>query len=207
MLRQLDERTPHIAGLILENPLPSIPYMVRALYPQRWLPYHYLGPFAFDKWDALSAIEQEMRRASVGERRRRRLPPPPSLWIRSGRDEIIPHGANIDGVERMYAGWREVAEVAADLDTAATTTASGTGEAESNRGSPKQVRPPPLQADGDDREVESLARDHVSRVGRARWIDTPHALHDTAYMEQRWRDEIRRFVDELSSASGRKAGS
>ncbi|KWU42271.1 hypothetical protein RHOSPDRAFT_21556 [Rhodotorula sp. JG-1b] len=143
MLRQLDERTPHIAGLILENPLPSIPYMVRSLYPQRWLPYHYLGPFAFDKWDALPAIEQGVRQGSgVGEKRRRF---PPSLWIRSGRDEIIPHGAN-DGVERI-------------------------------------------------------------RVGRARWIDIPHALHDTAYMEQRWRDEIRRFVDELSSAQGRKAGS
>lgn len=204
MLRQLDERTPHIAGLILENPLPSIPYMVRSLYPQRWLPYHYLGPFAFDKWDALPAIEQGVRQGwGVGEKRRRF---PPSLWIRSGRDEIIPHGAN-DGVERMYQRWREAAEVAADLDTRATMTARGTSDAESNRGSPKQVRPPPLQADGDDREGELVTRDRVSRVGRARWIDIPHALHDTAYMEQRWRDEIRRFVDELSSASGRKAGS
>lgn len=204
LLRQHDS-SPQIAGVVLENPLPSIPYMVRALYPQKWLPYHYLGPFAFDKWDALSAIEQEevVRGSGAGVRRRRRLARlPPSLWIRSSRDEIIPYGAN-DGVEEMYARWK-----ATDMDLPATMTASGTSEAESNRGSPKQVRPPPRQADGyDDREVEALASDHVSTVGRARWLDIPHALHDTAYMEQRWREEIRRFVDELSLSSERKAES
>lgn len=198
LLRQLD-RLPHIAGLVLENPLPSIPYMVRALYPQRWLPYHYLGPFAFDKWDALSAVEQEVRQGASG-RERRKLPPT-SLWIRSGRDEIIPHGADSDGVKRMYAGW-----TAANLDMPAASSACG--EAESDRALlAKQVRPPPRQADGDDQEVEPVARDHGSGLGRAQWIDVPHALHDTAYMEQRWRDGIRGFVDELSSASGRKAGS
>ncbi|KAG0663092.1 hypothetical protein C6P46_002935 [Rhodotorula mucilaginosa] len=213
LLRRQRDSSPQIAGVVLENPLPSIPYMVRALYPQKWLPYHYLGPFAFDKWDALSAIEQEevVRGSGAGvrrrQRRRRLARLPPSLWIRSGRDEIIPHGAN-DGVEQMYARWMAAAEVAADLDLPATTAASGTNEAESNPGSPKQVRPPPPQADDDDhREVKPFTRDHVSTVGRARWIDIPHALHDTAYMEQRWREEIRRFVDELSLSSERKAES
>ncbi|GAA5960343.1 hypothetical protein JCM3765_007479 [Sporobolomyces pararoseus] len=47
---------PSPAGLILENPLPSIPYMVKALYPQKWLPYHYLGFAAFDRWDAIGRL-------------------------------------------------------------------------------------------------------------------------------------------------------
>ncbi|ORY57678.1 hypothetical protein BCR35DRAFT_209560 [Leucosporidium creatinivorum] len=38
-----------VVGAIIENPLPSIPYMVRALYPQRWLPYHWLGPAVCDR--------------------------------------------------------------------------------------------------------------------------------------------------------------
>ncbi|KAH8111518.1 Alpha/Beta hydrolase protein [Phellopilus nigrolimitatus] len=45
-----------ISGLILENPFSSIPNMVRALYPQRWLPYRFLAPLAWDKWDALDAM-------------------------------------------------------------------------------------------------------------------------------------------------------
>lgn len=75
-------------GCILENPLPSIRHMVRSLYPQRWLPYHYLGPFVFDRWDSISAIRDDKALRDV-----------PSLWIRSGSDEIIPDG----GVEAMYA--------------------------------------------------------------------------------------------------------
>ncbi|KAJ7666378.1 Alpha/Beta hydrolase protein [Mycena rosella] len=45
-----------IRGLVLENPFASIPGMVRALYPQRWLPYHYLAPLAWDPWDATGAM-------------------------------------------------------------------------------------------------------------------------------------------------------
>ena len=84
-----------IAGIILENPLPSIPYMVRALYPQKWLPYHYLGPLVFDRWNAVGALENHTGRL------------PRSLWIRSGDDEIIP--ADVEGgeggVRRMYGRW------------------------------------------------------------------------------------------------------
>lgn len=80
--------------MILENPLPSIPYMVSALYPQRWLPYHYLGPFVLDRWDAIGALKRGGALEGV-----------PSLWIRSGSDEIIPVG----GVEQLWeaAGEKE----------------------------------------------------------------------------------------------------
>jgi pimeloyl-ACP methyl ester carboxylesterase len=51
------EDYPSVKGLILENPFASIPQMVTALYPQRWLPYHYLTPFVWDKWDAVAAMK------------------------------------------------------------------------------------------------------------------------------------------------------
>ncbi|CAE6412640.1 unnamed protein product [Rhizoctonia solani] len=47
-----------VRGLVLENAFTSMPAMVRAVYPSKWLPYYYLGPFVLDKWDALSAIQQ-----------------------------------------------------------------------------------------------------------------------------------------------------
>ena len=102
--------SPGIAGLILENPLPSIPYMVQSLYPQKWLPYHYLGPLVFDRWDTLAAL------ASSSQLQR---PLPRSLWIRSGQDEIIPEG----GVERMFESWPEEDKEWVNVDGALHDTA------------------------------------------------------------------------------------
>ncbi|GAA5979046.1 hypothetical protein JCM5350_004215 [Sporobolomyces pararoseus] len=98
---------PSPAGLILENPLPSIPYMVKALYPQKWLPYHYLGFTAFDKWDAIGRLRNLASTVEIkGGRTRQAIP---SLWIRSGRDEIIPTGQE-DGVKEMFENWRKASE-------------------------------------------------------------------------------------------------
>lgn len=60
--------SPRISGLILENPLPSIPFMIRALYPQKWLPYHWLGPLAFDRWNALGELERLAQASTPKER-------------------------------------------------------------------------------------------------------------------------------------------
>ncbi|BGP13103.1 hypothetical protein JCM10213v2_001022 [Rhodosporidiobolus nylandii] len=172
---------PAVDAVILENPLPSIPYMVRALYPQRWLPYHYLGPLAFDRWDAtgrldsLAAARQHSLNRTDGVGRRDSLaadkqqrpsssspsttshslspPPVPSLWIRSGRDEIIPHGAD-GGVRKMYEDW--------------VAAAGGTEQA------------------------------------RAKWVDVPGALHDTAFTERRWREEVRGFLEEVGRTKAKK---
>ncbi|KAI0086912.1 Alpha/Beta hydrolase protein [Irpex rosettiformis] len=76
---------PHVQGLILENPFASIPWMVKALYPQKWLPYHYLGGFAFDKWDALSAM-RDVREGKLLDRLRRDV-----LVVLSQKDEIVPN--------------------------------------------------------------------------------------------------------------------
>lgn len=144
--------SPRISGLILENPLPSIPFMVRALYPQKWLPYHWLGPLAFDRWDALGGLER-LAQASTPKERGEAMR---SLWIRSGRDEVIPLGteegvkagelAGKDGVRRMFDAWVEA----------------------------------------------------TGRRGAGKWVNVPGALHDLAYNERRWRDELRAFLDDVA---------
>lgn len=108
---------PPLAGLIVENPLPSIPFMVRALYPQRWLPYHWLGPAVFDRWDARGVLSRAADRRESAEGGLAEdgglLGQLPSLWIRSGNDEIIPTSSEVkgeegDGVEKMWEDWRRL---------------------------------------------------------------------------------------------------
>jgi hypothetical protein len=81
-----------IRGLILENPFTSVPAMIHALYPQRWLPYRYLAPLTFDKWDTLTALELHSVRDTVLGRVSREM-----LVLLSEHDEIVPRemGAQI----------------------------------------------------------------------------------------------------------------
>ncbi|TFK32205.1 Alpha/Beta hydrolase protein [Crucibulum laeve] len=73
----------HIQGLILENPFASVPGMLQALYPQKWVPYQYLAPFVLDRWDA--AAEIILAEASVLARLA-----PDLLILLSEHDEIVP---------------------------------------------------------------------------------------------------------------------
>lgn len=75
-----------IRGLILENPFSSIPAMVRALYPQKWLPYHHLAPLAFDKWDAVTTLATHVDKDDtvLGQAART------MLILLSEHDEIVP---------------------------------------------------------------------------------------------------------------------
>jgi hypothetical protein len=69
-----------VVGVVLETPFVSIDRMLRALYPQRWLPYRYLSPFLTSHWDMASAAETVRasgRNAKV-------------LVLRAQKDEIIP---------------------------------------------------------------------------------------------------------------------
>ncbi|KAL5495876.1 hypothetical protein ACEPAI_1340 [Sanghuangporus weigelae] len=94
-----------LRGTILENPFSSIPDMVRALYPQAWLPYHYLAPLAWDKWDALSAMRDSARvsasssegssslRAEAGDSMHLSILPELArnmLVLVSSHDEVVP---------------------------------------------------------------------------------------------------------------------
>ncbi|KAL0954385.1 hypothetical protein HGRIS_003370 [Hohenbuehelia grisea] len=92
----VDARYAKIQGLVLENPFVSIPEMVRALYPERWVPYRYLAPLAFDKWDALAAMRRlyaerhsnegsDSQNATVLKRVARDM-----LMLLSEKDEVVP---------------------------------------------------------------------------------------------------------------------
>lgn len=54
------ERVSHfpIAGLLLETPFTSLRAMLIALYPQKFLPYRYLGPFMMSTWDSVDALSR-----------------------------------------------------------------------------------------------------------------------------------------------------
>ncbi|KAF8341146.1 hypothetical protein F5887DRAFT_976935 [Amanita rubescens] len=90
-----DEKFNRIQGLVLENPFSSIPDMIHAFYPEKWLPHHYLGPLAADKWDCVGAL-------------RRRTPSvlaklaPDALVLQSESDEVVPKymGETIYGLMR-----------------------------------------------------------------------------------------------------------
>lgn len=47
---------PTITGLLLETPFTSLRAMLIALYPQKFLPYRYLGPFLMSTWDSVAAL-------------------------------------------------------------------------------------------------------------------------------------------------------
>ena len=74
-----------IRGLVLENAFTSIPAMVRSLYPQKWLPYRYLAPLAFDKWDVPTALKSHIGQDTVLGRISRNM-----LIMVSEHDEVVP---------------------------------------------------------------------------------------------------------------------
>lgn len=79
-----------IRGLILENPFSSIPDMVRALYPQKWLPYRFLAPLAWDKWNALAAMKNlSLNTNAIAHPTLRRVAKD-MLVLVSARDEVVP---------------------------------------------------------------------------------------------------------------------
>lgn len=75
----------NVQGLVLENPFASIPEMVKALYPQRWLPYHYLTPFVWDTWNAVHAASN-MSQGSLLRRLSKDM-----LVLLSEKDELVPN--------------------------------------------------------------------------------------------------------------------
>lgn len=86
---------PNVQGLILENPFASIPEMVKALYPQRWLPYHYLTPFVWDTWDAVHAASN-MSQDSLLWRLSKDI-----LVLLSEKDELVPNRMGEDILNAM----------------------------------------------------------------------------------------------------------
>ena len=71
-----------IAGMLLETPFLSIEEVLLELYPQRWLPYRYLGPFLRSHWDAVAALDGI---ATVKSLRK-----PKVIILHAGKDELVP---------------------------------------------------------------------------------------------------------------------
>jgi pimeloyl-ACP methyl ester carboxylesterase len=83
---------PGVHGLVLENAFTSVSDMLRALYPQRWLPYRYLGPFVRDRWDARAAA-RDMRRRLAHR----------AMVLVSARDEVVPPAMGLEIFDALKA--------------------------------------------------------------------------------------------------------
>ena len=88
---------------MLENGFTNIRDMIRVLYPQRWLPYRYLGPFVFDQWDARAAAASDSFPRDLARR---------AMVVVSDRDEIVPPamGKEIFGALRASGETHESGE-------------------------------------------------------------------------------------------------
>jgi uncharacterized protein len=84
MLRLNEEDMNAIRGLVLENAFTNIPEMIKAVYPNKWLPYRYLGPLVMDKWDALGASKR------LGKELRKKGKRLDILVLISEKDELVP---------------------------------------------------------------------------------------------------------------------
>lgn len=71
-----------IDGLLLETPFVNMRALLKAMYPQKWLPYRYLTPFLRSTWEIQSALEEV---ADAGSRMK-------ILLLQAENDEIVPDG-------------------------------------------------------------------------------------------------------------------
>ena len=95
-----------VAGLLLETPFVSVRAMLMTLYPQKWLPYRYLGPFLRNHWDSKAALQEIAKRS---------LPRPKILILQAEKDELVPasqsaeleaisNDLKLDAKKRVVAG-------------------------------------------------------------------------------------------------------
>lgn len=75
-----------IRGMVLETPFTNTRDMLKALYPQKWLPYQYLWPFLrnhLDTWKNLEIVAQKSKGQAM-----------PVYIVEAGSDELVPqdHG-------------------------------------------------------------------------------------------------------------------
>lgn len=71
---------PNVTALVLETPFVSIEEMLKALYPQKWLPYRYLGWALWNRWELLVALKRILSRGWRGQ----------VLVLQAGGDELVP---------------------------------------------------------------------------------------------------------------------
>lgn len=119
-----------VAGLILETPFTSIASMLLALYPQKWLPYRYLGVFLRSHWDSETALRR-LAASEIGIGKRpddaEKSPSPQVLILEAGKDEVVPAGeaAKLEDVCRDVGLEVQRSEVGAALHNEATSKREG----------------------------------------------------------------------------------
>ena len=88
-----------ISGLGLETPFTCMEDLLLAFYPQKWLPYHYLGPFLRSHWDSVRAVER-IAGVDLGREMDAQDGPTPQILLLEGeKDEVVPAG-NAEILER-----------------------------------------------------------------------------------------------------------
>ena len=83
-------------ALVLETPFTNTRAMLKALYPQKWLPYQYLWPFLRNHLDSMT---------NLGVIAKRRGDKSPGVYlVEAGRDELVP----ADHASMLYSRCRDV---------------------------------------------------------------------------------------------------
>lgn len=84
--------------LILETPFLSVREMLLEMYPQKWLPYRYLGPFLWTHLDSLKALGD-----LSGSSKDHSMQTPKVVILQAGKDELVSryHG---EALEKRCAG-------------------------------------------------------------------------------------------------------
>lgn len=106
-----------LSGLILETPFVDLKAVLVALYPQKFLPYRYLGPFLRSTWDSGSSLLQ------IGASK----PDLNVLILEAGDDEIVPAG-QAEILEEICARGKLSVQrktIAGSLHTEAVTKSQG----------------------------------------------------------------------------------
>ncbi|KAL8894597.1 MAG: hypothetical protein Q9192_004190 [Flavoplaca navasiana] len=76
-----------LSGLLLETPFVSVRAMLMAIYPQKWLPYRYLGPFLRNHWESRVALR------TIANPRTRW---PRTLILQAAKDELVPSSQGLE---------------------------------------------------------------------------------------------------------------
>ncbi|KAG6899232.1 hypothetical protein C0993_012077 [Termitomyces sp. T159_Od127] len=168
----LGEDAERIRGLILENPFASISGMIEALYPQKWLPYRYLTPFVWDRWDALSAVREVGTaggQTTLLERLCGRM-----LVLTSENDEVVPKemgGAIAQAaMGKIYSGYG--------------SSAKGTGEEKA--------------VNGDGTRIEG----DLEESPRTKLVVIRGALHEDAWKRKGWADAVGAYLRGVMETKG-----
>ncbi len=78
---------PTVSGLLLETPFVSVRAMLTAIYPQKWLPYRYLGPFLRNHWDSQVALRKIVHSSKLR---------PKVLILQAANDELVPSTQTVE---------------------------------------------------------------------------------------------------------------